>query len=283
MIWLLPLIILLAYSIIGWTIYFIQPSLLYQPKRTVLYDPSDIGLAFENVTLNSTAGCKLSAWFVPAVNARLTVLLCHANAGNISHRLDTVKIFHDLGINCMLFDYQGYGLSQGSPTEQGTYDDARSAWNWLTRIKGIPENSIILFGRSLGGCIAAQLASSVHPAGLVVESAFTSYIEIGKHYYPFMPVKLFAEYRYPTADYIRRIDCPLLIMHSKADKVVPYEMGLKLHDIAHEPKEFARIYGSHNEGFLHSGSRYIDIWDNWIRRIATSTPDVRPEQLRFIS
>ena len=270
------LVLLVAYSILGWSLYFLQSSFVYKPTKELLYNPGDLNLTYEKVVLRTEDGLKLSAWFIPAENARQTILFCHGNAGNISHRLDTANIFNELGVNCLLFDYRGYGNSQGKPTEEGTYLDAEAAWDWLIK-RGIEPEQIIIFGRSLGGSIASHLAAKVHPSGLVLESNFTSYVDLGLKFYPYMPIRLFARFDYNAIDHIRKIDCPILIIHSRNDEVIPFEFGLKLYDAAKEPKEFLEIFGSHNDGFLYSGQVYRDTWTKWLGFVRERSKSTRLE------
>ena len=262
--WPIILIVFIAYSILGWSIYFLQPRFVYSPLREVTYNPGDLGLAFEKVVIKTEDGLKISAWFIPADNAAFTVLMCHGNGGNMTHRLDTINILNELGLSCMIFDYRGYGSSQGKPTEEGTYLDVGAVFKWLGDEKAIAPKSIILFGRSLGGSVASHLAQSVTVAGMVLESAFTSYIDIGKKFYPYLPVRWFATFNYATAEYIRKVACPILIIHSRNDEIIPFEFGLRLYDAANEPKEFVEIFGSHNDGFLYSGDVYRQGWSQWL-------------------
>ncbi len=257
-------VVVVAYSILALSLYFMQPKFLYSPVREVPYNPGDLGLAFENVVFETKDGLKLTGWFIPAEGAELTVLFCHGNAGNMAHRLDTINLLSEFGLNCFVFDYRGYGSSEGKPSEEGTYQDAKAAYQWLTEQKKISPGNIILFGRSLGGSIAAQLAMSVKVKGLIVESSFTSYVDIGQKFYPYMPVRLFAAFSYRTIDYIREIRCPVMIIHSRNDEVIPFEFGLRLYDAAKEPKEFVEIFGTHNDGFLHSGEIYRQSWMQWL-------------------
>ena len=189
--WTIFLIVFIAYSVVGWVLYFLQPRFLYSPVRQITYTPADIKLAFEKIALKTEDGLKISAWYIPADNARYTILFCHGNAGNMTHRLDSINILNELGLNCLIFDYRGYGDSQGKPTEEGTYRDAMAAWKWLTQDKRTKPDRIIIFGRSLGGSVAANLTTKVNPKALVLESAFTSYEQIGKKFYPYLPVHLF--------------------------------------------------------------------------------------------
>ena len=280
--WSIVLIVFLAYSVLGWALYFLQPSFLYYPIREMAYSPGDIGLTFEKVVLHTEDDIKIAAWFIPAKAAAYTILFCHGNAGNLSHRLDSINIFNELGLNCLIFDYRGYGNSQGEPSEEGTYLDAEAAWRWLTEKKKIPPKQIIIFGRSLGGSIAANLAADVKPAGLVLESSFTSFIDMGKKFYPYMPVKLFAKFRYSTIDYVQKVRCPVMLIHSRNDEIVPFEFGLRLYEAANEPKEFVEIFGSHNDGFLFSGETYKEGWSEWLVFLAGYEAPAAPKLRRIM-
>ena len=265
--WSIILIIFLAYSILAWSVYFMQSSFMFRPVSDLLFTPTDLGITHEKVALKTADGLKIAAWFVPCEKAHMTVLFCHGNGGNMSHRLDTVNILNELGLNCLIFDYRGYGDSQGKPTENGTYLDAEAAWKWLTHKKGIKAENIIIFGRSLGGSVGAYLARNVKTAGLILESTFTSFTAVGKKYYPYLPVKPFAAFEFNTVESLKQITCPVLIMHSKADAIIPYEFGPQLMEAANEPKEFVEIFGSHNDGFLYSGQIYRDAWANWLKSL----------------
>jgi fermentation-respiration switch protein FrsA (DUF1100 family) len=152
---------LLFIAYLGWgmILYILQPKLLYVPLREIPCTPAELGLDFENIIFKSADGLRLSGWYVPAENSQFTILFCHGNSGNMAHCLDSIDIFHDLGLNCFIFDYRGYGNSKGKPSEEGTYLDAEAAYKWLTEEKKISRDSIIVFGRSLGGSVAAQLAT----------------------------------------------------------------------------------------------------------------------------
>jgi len=280
---LVPIIVisLVAYGGLALVLYFMQSRFLYEPVREVPYSPGELGLAFEKVVFRTDDGLKLAGWFVPANGGQFTVLFCHGNGGNMAHRLDSVNIFQELGVNCFIFDYRGYGTSQGRPSEEGTYLDAAAAYKWLTERKKISAENIIIFGRSLGGSIATNLAAGVKAKGLVVESTFTSYVDIGKKFYPYMPVQWFARFSYKTIDYISRVRCPVMVVHSRNDEVVPFEFGLRLYETANEPKEFVEIFGSHNDGFLYSGN-YKPAWVEWLKFLKQYTEQSKPA-IRHIS
>ncbi|MFW6178340.1 MAG: alpha/beta hydrolase, partial [Desulfohalobiaceae bacterium] len=184
------------------------------------------------------------------------VLFLHGNAGNISHRLDLVRIVHELGLACMLPDYQGYGQSQGRPSEQGMYEDAHAAWEFLVQKKGIQPGKVVVWGHSLGGPVAAKLARDREPGALILDSTFTSLPEIGQKLYSFLPVKLVSRYKYPTRQYLEEVQSPVLVVHSPEDSLVPFQSGRELFQAAPEPKEFLRIQGEHDYGFVTSFDLY---------------------------
>jgi len=254
-----------AYSVFGLVLYFMQSTLLYSPVRAIQYTPGGLGLDFEDITFKSKDGLRLSGWYVPAKNSDFTVLFCHGNGGNMTYNLDGVNLFYDMGLSCFIFDYRGYGSSEGTPGEEGTYLDGMAAYKWLTEEKKIPASNIIIFGRSLGGSIAAYLASRVECVSLVIESGFTSYADIGKKFYPYLPVRMFAKFNYSTVDYAKKVHCPLMIIHSREDDIVPFELGQKLYKAANEPKKFVEIFGGHNDGFLLSAEIYNEAWAEWLK------------------
>ncbi|MBN1360018.1 MAG: alpha/beta hydrolase [Sedimentisphaerales bacterium] len=268
---LLYLGVALAAVYVGWglVLLFLQPRLLYRPVRDISFTPADLDLDFEDVTFNASDGVALNGWYVPAAKSRFTILFCHGNGGNIMHRLDTINLFHNLGLSCFIFDYRGYGKSAGRPTEVGTYRDAEAAYEWLTRAKRVPAEQIVLFGRSLGGSVAANLACRVEARALVIESAFTSYPDIGAKFYPYLPVRLFACFKYNTLAYVSKVRCPILIMHSRDDELVPFEFGTRLFEAAQEPRQFVEIFGGHNDGFLLSSDIYKDAWIKWLDFLKT--------------
>jgi fermentation-respiration switch protein FrsA (DUF1100 family) len=249
---------ILAAVLIGLTIflYFFQSRYLYRPTRDMLMTPADIRLPYEDITFLAGDGTELSGWFVPAEEPRAVVLFCHSNMGNISHYLDSVQVFRGLGLSSLIFDYRGYGNSPGRPTEPGTYLDAEAAWRYLVYVKQFQSSEIIIWGRSLGGAVAARLAANHVPRALIIESTFTSFPELAAGYYPYIPVRLIVRYDYNVVDSIGRVDCPVLIVHSSDDEVIPFKHGLKLFESAKEPKEFLEIKGNHNDGFLASGKIY---------------------------
>ena len=256
MIWSLLFIACTVYIGLSLSLYFFQERLVFFPSKDVLVTPRTVGLAFEDIYLQS-GEARIHAWYVPAKNARLSVLFCHGNAGNMSHRLETLSLFNTLGVNVLIFDYAGYGRSEGKASEAQTYRDVEAAWRFLVEEQGANPKSIVLFGRSLGGGVATWLAAKERPGALILESTFSSVPEMGAKLYPLLPVRLLARVHYDSAVRLAQIDSPKLFIHSRDDEIVPFEQGESLYRRAHEPKTFVEIRGSHNDGFLDSGAHYI--------------------------
>ncbi len=235
-------------------LFLFQSQLVYFPEvgRELSATPRDAGLEYEEVRLNTGDGESLHAWFVPVPQPQGTVLLFHGNAGNISHRLEYLSMLHRLGYSSFIFDYRGYGKSSGRSSEQGTYRDAEAAWHYLTVVRNIEPRHIALLGESLGGAVAAWLASRQQPGALVLASVFISVPDLGAEIYPFLPVKLLARFNYNTRAYLQNVEAPVLIAHSREDDIVPYRHGQALFEAAREPKTFLEMRGGHNDSFLFS-------------------------------
>ena len=256
MIWSIISIAILSYIGFLVIIFVTQPSLIYFPEKEFFETPDQTGLSYETISFETADGVKLSGWFIPAEKPRGVILFCHGNAGNISHRMASIHIFHRLGFSTFIFDYRGYGTSEGKPTEKGTYLDAEAAWYYLTKKRHVPSTEIILFGRSIGGAIAAWLAQDHTPKALIIESTFTSVPDIAANLYPFLPVRLLSRFDYNAREYIKRVNCPILVIHSINDDIIPFSHGRQLFEAAKEPKEFLEIAGTHNDGFMTSGKSY---------------------------
>ncbi|UCH52416.1 MAG: alpha/beta hydrolase, partial [Pseudomonadota bacterium] len=248
-----------TYVVLLLAVFFGQSHLLYLPtlpSRELSSTPAAIGLEYEDVQLVTDDGVQLHGWYVPAARSRGTLLFFHGNAGNISHRLDSLRIFHQLRLSVLIIDYRGYGRSEGSPSEDGTRRDAAAAWRYLTETRGVPARDVVLFGRSLGAAVAAQLATEQQPGALIVESAFTSVPDFAAEIYWWMPARWMSRFDYATRDYIAQVRCPVLVVHSPDDEIIPFRHGEAIFAAAHEPKELLRLRGSHNEGFIVSGELY---------------------------
>jgi uncharacterized protein len=255
-----------AYAVIAALLYGLQGRLLYLPTTPHDGSPADVGLEYEEVHFRAEDEVALHGWWVPAAGARASLLFMHGNAGNISHRLHSIRLFHELGLNVFIFDYRGYGASGGRPGEQGTYRDARAAWSTLLARGATPQRCIV-FGRSLGGAVAAALASEVEAAALIVESTFTSLPDLAANLYPWLPARALARIHYDTRSRLGQRRCPLLIVHSTEDELIPYSHALALHAAANAPKSLLTIRGSHADGFLASGDGYREGLAEFLRTV----------------
>lgn len=239
-----------AYVGLALYVYFFQARLIYLPElpsRQVDATPAQAGLNFEAVSIPTGDHETLDGWFVPAGGAALTLLYFHGNGGNIGHRIEIIKRFHDLGLNVFIFDYRGYGRSSGSPSEAGTYADALAAWNHLTVRRGIPAQAILLYGESLGSAVAAWLAARHTPRGLAIYAAFTSIPDMARHLYPFLPSRLIARFRYDTRKELAQVSCPILILHSEEDEMIPFSHAKALSAAAAGTVSLVPLKGGHNE------------------------------------
>lgn len=247
-----------AYVIFAALLYTFQGSLIYFPQRTLVATPKDYGLTYESVSFRTEDGVTLSGWYVPAEKQRGVMLFFHGNAGNISHRMISLQQFQRLGLSTFIFDYRGYCESEGKPTEAGTYRDAVAAWNYLVQTREQDPSRIVFFGRSLGAAIATWLARKHTPRALIIESAFTGVPDLAAKFYPFMPVRWLTKFNYAAIDYLAGVNCPVLVVHSHEDDIIPFSHGRRLFEAARPPKEFLEIEGTHNDGFVVTGKRYED-------------------------
>ncbi|WP_456415908.1 alpha/beta hydrolase [Thiolapillus sp.] len=253
------LLLLLGWGLLNGLMYLQQPSMVFFPYTALAQTPDAWGLEYEDVYLQTGDGLRLHGWYIPYPGAKQTLLFFHGNAGNISHRRASVEIFHRLGLNVFIFDYRGYGKSQGRPDEQGLKQDARAAWRHLVEERGLDRNQVILFGRSLGGAVAAELAARVQPGGLILESTFSSARDMAEVIFPLLSRVLFLRFEFDTLAQIRRVSSPLLVLHSPDDEMIPFRLGEKLFAAANEPKYFARMNGGHNGAFLKSQPAYEQV------------------------
>ncbi len=250
-----------------------QNKMVYFPDNIVTLNPDNLGMEYEDLTLELDTGDTLSAWFVPHQGdgePLATVLICHGNGGNISHRLELLQILSRDGFDCLIFDYRGYGLSTGKPGEKNTYADARRAWEYLTKERGVASDEIVILGRSLGGAIAAQLAAEVDPVILVLDSTFTSLDDVGAYHYPWLPVRLLSRINYDTLEYGKKTGCAILVMHSRTDRVVPYQFGSALYEGLPEPKHFFELTGGHNDAYMVMNTAYSGAISDFLKTQTTA-------------
>lgn len=274
-------VVVLAYAGIVILAWLFQHRLLYLPTtpgREWAATPAQIGLDYEELRIRTEDGVELSAWLVPAEPDRGLLLFFHGNAGNISHRLESIEIFRRLDLSVLIIDYRGFGRSQGRPSEHGTYQDAAAAWRYSVEELGRPPSEIVIFGRSLGAAVAAHLADNTPqpPAALILESAFTSAPDMAQRVYPFLPARWLTRFGYRTRDHVAGAGSPVLVIHSEDDEIAPFDLGEAVFAAAPEPKRFLILGGSHNTGFLESGADYVRGIDSFLSQTAgLPRPDER--------
>lgn len=266
---LLTLVMTISFTYVGACIglYLFQGRLLYVPSSELTATPADVGLEYEDVWLTAKDGVGLHGWYVPYQTPRAVVLYFHGNAGNISERVETLRIFHRLRLSTFILDYHGYGMSGGRPSEAGTYLDAQAAWEYLIQERGVPAEHIVVFGRSLGAAVAAWLIARRRPRAAVIESAFTSLPDVAAENYPLLPIRWLARFRYDTLDNLRRAECPVLIAHSRDDRLIALHHGRRLFDAIPGDKDFFEFTGAHKDGFLTSGEHYVAGIDRFVTQV----------------
>ncbi|MFC1555809.1 alpha/beta hydrolase [candidate division KSB1 bacterium] len=238
-------------------LYFFNARLIFFPDKNLYTTPADSGMQYEDAEIITKDGVRLHGWYVTNDSTDATIIYCHGNAGNISGRVDILKILHDLKINVLMFDYRGYGRSEGSPSEDGTYRDVEAAWRYITAEKGIPREKVILYGRSLGGPIAAFCASRFNPGGLILHGTFTSVPDVAETIYPKFLVKILPAFiKYPTGRYLNETVCPVLVIHSSEDTLIPFKFGTELYELAPNEKSFLETHGTHNDDIFMSEKIY---------------------------
>jgi fermentation-respiration switch protein FrsA (DUF1100 family) len=266
----LKLVFLLSACIILFRGCPMEKSFIFFPVSGIDRTPDERGLSYEDVYFTTEDGIRLNGWFVPSSDGAPTLLWFHGNAGNISHRIDNIKLLHDrIKINVFIFDYRGYGRSDGKVSEKGTYKDARAALKTLGSRKDVDPKKFVFFGRSLGAAVAVDLAVLEAPSALILESPFASIREMAKTVFPLLPIGAFLRTRYDTLGKINRVRAPVLVLHGDQDDTVPYAQGRRVFEAASEPKEFFTIRGaSHNDTFVVGGEPYFAALKDFIDRTA---------------
>ena len=228
-------VIISAYIIVMIFLYFYQRNLLYHPTENN-YSGDKLTVEIKKVKISTEDNLELLGWYHEKDNKKFkTILYLHGNAGSLENRIHKINNFQDMDINFLILSWRGYSKNKGSPSEAGLYIDARGAVEWLNK-KGIIKENIIIYGESLGTGVATEIAQNENFAGIILESPFTSMIEAGKTKYPIFPIKFLLKDKYESNKKIKNIKSPILIMHGKADKLVPFWMGEKLFNLANDPK-----------------------------------------------
>ncbi len=266
----ITLLAAVLYLVVGLVLYAFQGRMVHLPDipgRAIVATPDERGMAWRDITIPGTDGVQLHGWHVHADGEpRGTLLFFHGNAGNISHRLDSIALFHELGLEVVIIDYRGYGRSDGRPTSRGLNDDARAAADWVFDELGAAPERTLFFGRSLGGALAATAARHRPPGALILESTFTSAEDMARSLYPIYPARWLVRLDYQTADDLATYQGPVLIVHSPDDEIVPYSHVEGLKAAAPGPVEHLALRGGHNTGFLETGEDYVAGLDGFLRR-----------------
>ena len=254
------LVVAACYGLLVVVVYFMQGRMLYLsgvPGRTLTMTPTNVGMDYQDVSIETTDGVTLHGWFIVGRSSQV-LLFFHGNAGNISHRLDSIAQFQELRLSVLIIDYRGYGQSEGRTTERGIYRDADAAWHYLIEGRGIVASDIVIFGRSLGASVASRLAAQYQPSALIVESSFTSVPDIAQDLYPWLPARWLSRLSHATRDYVRDVRCPVLVVHSRDDEIIPFHHGEAIFASANEPRTLLAIRGTHNDAFLRDERTYIE-------------------------
>jgi len=261
---LLPALVLA--SLVSWPfLHRLEYSSVYLPSKTVSVTPENAGIPYENISLATEDNLRLQAWFIPVKDAGMqssvpTILYCHGQRGNIGSVTGLLDIFNRSNYNVFTFDYRGYGNSEGKCNEQGLYRDAMAAFRYLRSRPDIDVDKIIIYGHSLGGTIAIDLAAKVDKEilALVTEGTPGSTVAVAKKRYPLLPVKLLMTQEFDALSKIRAVTAPKLIIHSTEDEVIPFRQGELLYEEASEPKEFMATTGGHDEAFPGHAEEYME-------------------------
>jgi len=245
----------------------VERLFIFFPTRSLDYLPSQMGLDCREIFFTTADGIRLHAWYAPAGATAPVILHCHGNGGNISHRLGLMAALQRVGFGVFLFDYRGYGLSQGTASETGVYEDARAAYRYLVEELHLPPDRIVIAGHSLGGVVAAKLAAEVPARALIIESTFTNVGDMARQHYFWLPTRRLWADKFNALKWLRDAPIPKLVVHGARDDIVPYHLGQKLYDLAAEPKTFHTVTGAgHNDLYEVGGEAYFLFLKSFIEK-----------------
>ncbi|MDE5075680.1 MAG: alpha/beta hydrolase [Trichodesmium sp. St15_bin1_1] len=248
--------ILIIYILIGFWAFFFSDRLIFLPR------PSSYQTNQDFVKLKSRDRTQITGIYLPLPKAEYTILYSHGNGEDLGEILPRLRDLRDIGFNIFSYDYQGYGTSQGRPSVAGAYQDVNAAYEYLTQRLGIPANKIIVYGYSVGGGPSVDLASRQPVAGLVIESSFTTAFRVvtGIPVYPFD--------KFPNIDNIKNVNCPVLVIHGNADRVIPFSHGQQLFAMVDQPKLSFWVNGAGHLNLLEvAGEEYVKVMTEFIRLV----------------
>ena len=264
--------IVLFLALYGVFLVSCEHRIIYHPHKYPEgnWNSSSSSVSREDVHFTASDGVRLHGWYIPSAGAKATLLWFHGNAGNITHRLGNIEMLKPLNLNIFIFDYRGYGKSEGEPDEKGIYSDSQAAYDWLVKVKNILPGEIILFGRSLGGICAVEVASGNPAAGLILESVFPSAGKMAEKIFPVLPLGGAIKSRFDAISKVPDLKLPKLFIHGTQDEIVPYKLGRELFSVAADPKEFYDIQGAgHNDTFLIGGAGYFNALGQFIKKVVS--------------
>lgn len=246
----------LVYLLLLGGLWLMQDRLFFgRSTREIVETPAVREWRYEDVW-REVDGERTHGWWIPVQGARWTVLFSHGSGRNISGYLEDVALFREQGLSVLLYDYGGYGRSSGKSSEQRCYQDIRAMWAYLVHVLKIPPERIILAGASMGGGVTMELATQVTPAAVILESTFTAIPDALFDTYPFIPANWICHIQFRNIDKVGLLHCPVLIMHSEEDTVVPFVHGKRLYDNITAPKRFVPLQGAHYGGKFQCRDTY---------------------------
>jgi len=259
--WLIVVLVLTTLFGVGYlgvcaAVYKYQDKLLFFPDDYFAQDPSSAGLSVEEFEVEVEPGSTITGWISEIDPAAPWVLHFHGNGGNISHRIDHLLLFKQLGFNGVVFDYRGYGKSKGTPSEAGLVADGHAMVKYLTEERGVNEQRLVYFGESLGGGVAAAVSETEPPRALILKSTFTSVPDMAAELYPFLPARMLSKTEFSTKDRVPKFLFPKLVIHSRVDTIIPFAHGQRLYQLCGEPKAFLELHRDHNTSPLDLGEDF---------------------------
>ncbi len=232
-------------------VFFVQRRLIYFPVRWTAAEARRANPGYEEIRLRTSDGEELHAWLNRVDRSPWTVIIFHGNAGNLTYHEAPLELFRALGFQALLFDYRGYGLSSGSPTEAGLLRDGEAVRQYVTTTLSVPQERVVYFGQSLGSGVAVLLAAAQPPGRLILESAYPTLAAVARVHYPYLPAGLLMRDRFAAVDEIAAVKCPVLFLHPEQDEIIPIDLGRALYARASDPKRFVPLPGAHHNDVFH--------------------------------